>query len=321
MNNILSFASFIETLHRDKTLSGGPVLSFKGKSYPLLFFSLLMQWLRTSGTPVTTIDLKNSARHDAQRQLETAFLGQLSLFWLGSLSDLSAAEYKFWISYVRGYVGPNTLLFFVEDDSSLDQPDALIIPQTLSTDLTMHLYTLLYGENIRAVPFFKKVLQHTKELSVDQACLLMQYERVMGRNGDQIIQEIVPLIIAPQGSLFTLSDAVLQKNKKLALALWSTMRDSFSIQFWISYWSEQTWRAYWYIALMRAGRVADAKKVAYRLPYSFIQKVWRSCDPEQLRKAHALLYETDTAIKNGLHPEGMTILDLVCLQLMESKSV
>ena len=306
----------VERIHRDKTLSGGPVLSFKGKNYPLLFFSLLMQWLRTSGTPVTTIDLKHSARHDAQRQLETAFLGQSSLFWLGSLSDLPAAEYKFWISYVRGYVGPNILLFFVEDDSSLYQPDVLNIPHTFSLDLAMHLYALLWQVNILAVPFFKKFSSIPKNFRLIRLVYLCSMNGLWVEMVIRLFRRLFRLLL-PQGSLFTLSDAVLQKNKKLALALWSAMRDSFSIQFWISYWSEQTWRAYWYIALMRAGRVADAKKVAYRLPYSFIQKVWRSCDPEQLRKAHALLYETDTAIKNGLHPEGMTILDVVCLQLME----
>jgi hypothetical protein len=124
--------------------------------------------------------------------------------------------------------------------------------------------------------------------------------------------------VTPQASLFALSDAIFQKNKKLALPLWHSVRDTFSIQFWLSFWSEQTWRAYWYIILMRAGRVSDAKKIAYRLPYSFIQKVWRQYDPNALIKAHAFLYDIDSASKNGQLPEGSTILDLFCLQLMDS---
>lgn len=280
----------------------------------------MLSKLKGLGHHVMHVDLISNSRAEALRVIESTFLGQSALIFLGNISALSVADQKYWCGFFAEYKGSNTLWYCLERTQTSNE-QAIVIPSAVSFDIIFLLYVFFYDteEKQRFISFFKKIQERTKALSLDQACLLMQYCRVIGRNGDNFIDEMIDDLIVPQSSLFMLSDAVFQKNKKNALQLWLSMRDIFPVQFWITFWSEQVWRAYWYAYLMRMGAVVDAKKVAYRLPYSFMQKNWRLCILADLKRVHGLLYDIDIGTKGGLYPQGNTMLDLVCINLLESR--
>jgi hypothetical protein len=54
-----------------------------------------------------------------------------------------------------------------------------------------------------------------------------------------------------------------------------------------------------YIEYASQGDYAEAKKVGYKLPFSFIQRDWKNHSIEELKQAHQGIYELDYRIKNG----------------------
>ncbi len=319
MSRAVSLRTFLEVIYKDGSIFfDTPVVLFGARAYPLLFFSMLLQATRKNPhNYVTVLDLKALSKSDAQRTLQSSFLGLKTTFWLGSLADLSAQEQSSWLEYLAGYKGPHTVIACAENNEQFQKiiGDYVDIPDTVSLDLITSIARLTYSliDQERVYYFFKKVLEVTGTVSLDQVCLLLAYAQVSSKNNDQFCKEILPLIIQPQHSLFALSDAFFEKNIKKFLMLWQPLSAQFSTQFWISFWSEQLWRAYFYVSCMKSGRVADAKKIMYRLPYSFTQKLWKNYTVDPFIKGHEFLYKLDYDAKNGaIAQEAM--LDLFCMK-------
>jgi hypothetical protein len=106
-------------------------------------------------------------------------------------------------------------------------------------------------------------------------------------------------IIAPKSSLFTLSTYFFAKDARLFFPLWVRISHEYSPQFWVVYWAEQLWRAHGFLQLHKKNKKDDAKKIAFRLPFGFIQREWRNYSVRELRNAHAMMYEIDFRLKNG----------------------
>ena len=123
---------------------------------------------------------------------------------------------------------------------------------------------------------------------------------------------VLDRIVAPDYSLFMLSTFFFGKKKKSFFALWLGVKDLYPEAFWTSYWSEQIFRAYGYSQYAKRQDFTKAKKIGYRLPFSFIQKDWRSVEQSALVKAHQSIYSADWHAKNSLHP----YLEIAFLEFM-----
>lgn len=325
MNHVISIHSFLELVlqNKESSILKKPVTLFIAREYPLLFFSSLLRFLsKNSNHYITIIDMKASSRSDVQRQLEGSFLGLETIFWLGSLSDLSANDQHWWLHYLSSYKGPHTIVAHIDQSDNQKRLDMIYyidIPQVISFDVIMLIASIVAPsvDHERIRYFFKKVIEITGNLSIDQVCSLFSYCIVAGKNNIQFFQELLPTIVQPHHSLFVLSDAFFEKNSKKFMMLWAQLSSQFSIQFWIAFWSEQLWRAYFYQLCMKAGRIADAKKISYRLPYSFVQKHWKRHSLDHLYKGHTYLYDLDYACKNGAVGQE-AILDLFCFEFMNN---
>lgn len=320
MDRATSFQTFLDILQREKEGAfQAPVTLFVAREYPLLFFSSLLRFFaKNLDAYVIVIDLKTMSKIDVQQQLQGSFLGLKTVFWLGSLTDLSPSEQQWLFHFLASYKGPHYIMAYSQqNDQQKTGSHSVEIPDSVSFDIIVSIASLTAQtvDRERLLYFFKKVIEVTGILSVDQASLLLSYFIVAGKNNSQFCTELLPSIIPPQLSLFALSDALFEKNSKKFMTMWSALSSQFSMQFWIAFWSEQFWRAYFYLLCMQSGRIADAKKVSYRLPYSFTQKSWKRYSFEQLLKGHTYLYELDHACKNGaVGQEAM--LDLFCFEFM-----
>jgi hypothetical protein len=83
------------------------------------------------------------------------------------------------------------------------------------------------------------------------------------------------------------------------------MSDDYAPTFWANFWADQIWRAYVYCDLMKQQRHTDAKKVQYKLPFSFINRDWHRYDLAELRNAHHFLTTLDFRLKNGSSELGL----------------
>lgn len=146
-----------------------------------------------------------------------------------------------------------------------------------------------------ALLLFKKY----KTISLDTACLVLQYVQVLGSAQRDFMNEWLDALIVPQQSLFLLSQYFFARQPTSFFVQWSKLVDAYSPQFWCVFWSEQLWRAYHYVYLTRQGNISTAREAGFRLPFSFLRKDWRTLPLNNIKKAHERMYEIDFSLKNG----------------------
>lgn len=281
-----------------------PVIIFTAKEYPVLFFSRLIERLRL----VRNFDFKFLA-HDApllevQVQLQTTFLGQASFFWCGSLSSFDNTLRKKYCSFFSSYYGPHVVWAFIEDKDLKDQA-ALFnktcivnLDDSLSTAQWEQLFTLLF-DTVTWSDVYHLTREKYKVASLDVLVMLGQYRLVLGKNTTRFMQEWLESILAPQESLFTLAQYFFARKPSHFFRMWKKIRHNYDTLFWVAFWSEQVWRAYYVITFIKKNQLTLAKQMAFRLPFSFLQRDWKGISQNDLSIAHALLYEGDFRIKNG----------------------
>ena len=86
--------------------------------------------------------------------------------------------------------------------------------------------------------------------------------------------------------------------------LWDTFEAEYPMTFWCAYWSEQLWRAYHARYYLDRQQMQQAKSIAYRLPFSYMQKDWKKSTLIELRNAHQWIYELDLAYKNNIETQA-----------------
>ena len=67
---------------------------------------------------------------------------------------------------------------------------------------------------------------------------------------------------------------------------------------------------------MKKNDRVGAKKISYRLPFSFLNRDWRKFSLEELKGAHSFLYTLDYKLKNNCEPG---YLDLFYMKLFNQK--
>ena len=290
--DLLNFLSQ-ETIH-----SANTVFCFSGPKYPALFFSIIKQKLKKI-LPLVSLDtLENEALLKAH--LEMSFLGSQTLYWLSQ--DL-IETYSTIVPYLVHYKGPNVVAFFTTKPlpASTDNIVIIEVPAEVNYQLFKELFTILYPTHAqKSSDLIKKVFKKYVKLTLDSSYMLMHYCILIGNKSDLFIQEWLTSIILPEKSLFTLSTYFFAKKSSLFFELWNSIASDYSEPFWTTYWSEQLFKAYAFIALSNNNNYIQAKRIAYRLPFSFMQKDWKSISLDELKNAHDHLYTLDWNLKNGL---------------------
>jgi hypothetical protein len=317
----LSITDLLHELSKNtKTIGQSPVVCFVGEYYPLLFFSWLLPRISPQDQQFISLELGQQTHAHIRAQLETSFLGQQSVYWLRNVSDESVQEVRSWIGYLQEYSGPNSILFFVSESAlpTKHVVPTIAVPAIVDGPLfELLLTTIATMSEHNAHSFAKKVLARYRTISLDQAYLIAHYVQLSGRSMNEFIHEWLDKLLIADASLFALSTAFFAKNTQEFFVLWSHLEHLYSPQFWVSFWAEQLWRAYWFVRFMEAGDNLEAKKISYRLPFSFMQKDWRRYDPEQLKKVHTQIYAVDFQLKNS---GGAFALDVVYGSFFEQAS-
>lgn len=302
----MSVHSITDLLHavskNTETIGQHPVVCFVGEHYPLLFFSWILPRIVPQDQQFISLEIGQHTHAEIRAQLETSFLGQQSVYWLRNLSDESAQETRSWIGYLQEYAGPHTILFFAPESllPSKHSFHTISVPDAVDAPLFELLLTIIATmSEHNAHNFAKKAIARYRTISLDQAYLIAHYVQLSGRSINEFIHEWLDKLLVADASLFALSTAFFAHNTQNFFLLWSQLEHLYSPQFWVSFWSEQLWRAYWFVRFMEAGDNLEAKKISYRLPFSFMQKDWRRYDAEQLKKFHAQIYAADFQLKNN----------------------
>jgi len=302
------------------------VIVLVGVEAPYFCTQFLQQISRRVGD-LTYFDVEQMNLEEAKAELEISFLGMRRLYVLRNFSQLDAASKKVWISYLQNYHGPHGL--FITDMHPAprskskaapkqvwaDSPTQLVIelPDILDKQLYAELFAFFYP-TISLDPSFVQQLMK-QHVSLDEGCLMMAYQTVVGKQNDAFFEEWYPRLVMHEASLFSLSQYFFARNAKLFLEQWKASKDAFPVEFWTAYWSQQLWQAAQFVA----AKTSKQELPSIRLPFSFINTDWKQHSLSSLVNAHNSLYELDYALKNGGTPASLELWYHQCLTQEKSR--
>jgi hypothetical protein len=315
------------------------VLFFVGTEYPFLFFMQLRKKVQSVGLAVELLDASLLSIDDIKIKLETQFLGQSCVYMVTALEQESSL-----LSYLAQYQGPHTVILYgipeqrelFESKSQLskglpakelekeivekelpakDLATQSLISKKLVIDLPDFVDKTLFTHMARwfdlaITPgierFIGELFKRCDTLGLEQACMLMHYVP-LGVYEPLFFEQWLEIIITPAQSMFNLSQYLFQKNGDRFFLQWKAMADTYSAPFWISFWSEQLWRASMLVFLNKQKKYTDARKIAFRLPFSFINRDWQGYSFAELAAAHDFMYRLDWHVKNGGSDLGLDL--------------
>ncbi|MBY0353073.1 hypothetical protein K2W90_01795 [Candidatus Babeliales bacterium] len=238
-----------------------------------------------------------------QVMLAQNMLGINSFYWFGdSINTLPEKTKKNLIEFFCLYRGPNSISFFVDLETNISTyPCTLIaIPSTIDyTDLQLLLS--FYGKNIpeKKMALLKKIFARTPSLPLDTCCnILNMLDLVSVQLLDQLFTYLEKSL-ETQPAFAQLSEYFFSGNASAFFSVWSKVSQEYPEIFWLSYWSEQVWRAYHTKKFLQKNDFVQAKKMGYRLPYSFMNRYWKNFKLQDLSELHEQLYTIDYALKTG----------------------
>lgn len=296
----MDFTTLLKNLSSPSWIAQHRVIKFTGtQEYPLLFFSLLLQYLKKQGIQHMQTVQEGESYSNLLHRFETSFLGMSSIYWLGDLQRYDQSVREKLIPYIETYQGPNVLVVYTApstERASSKKVLSIEIPALVTKKDIQELCTLFGNGRVRTVP---ELGMYEKQLTLDRVCLLIQYLSVVGNGVHDFNEQWLGHVIVPEFSLFTLSQYFFARDGMRFFKQWSTLKDQYAAPFWISFWSEQLWRASFFIELSEQRNFSEAKRISFKLPFSFIQRDWKNVTSAELKRAHDVLYHCDHAIKNG----------------------
>jgi hypothetical protein len=312
----MNIFSFVDQASKPDFFENRSVICFRGTTppSPMFFFSFLIKEFKDkSPIRVESLDLQDQDEATVKARLATSFLGSQTIYWLRDFDALDEKSFAAWKHYVSTYNGPNVILFFTTRDAPLRAQDLLVeVPCTIQkAAFVQMLEREKRGTAAHYAPIITELFTRVDSVSLDQAYALVRYINLVGTSQQEFITTWLDVLVIPEKSLFDLSTLFFAKDSKKFFIQWQKSADEYPAVFWATFWSEQIWRAYNFVLLSKQQQFALAKRVGFRLPFSFMQRDWKKHTPQELRDAHNFIYSVDFNLKNGC--------DDVALDLFYSK--
>lgn len=279
-------------------------LTFVTPSYPTLFLEHIKKVVYAAGYQLTSLSSSDSIA-GIEEQLHTGWIGLKKHIYLFNMVQADQATLRVVEKVLASYEGPHNVLMLSARESAVGKSKVVTLPDLITyPDYCVLFKSLHPSQGTGSSALIKKVFKKYGHLSLEQAFHLMRYHPILGSkyNEEEQTSAFLDEIIAPSHSLFRLSGHLFAGDKKEFLEMWAHMHEEYGAQFWISFWSDQLFRAYWFADAMHARNKDAAQRISPRLPFSFTQRDWKKMDTKKISKAHAFLYRLDNRIKNGSPP-------------------
>lgn len=285
----------------------GVCLLVADSSKSSLFLVLLRQLVaqRHEEQQQQLLNLPNTAAgmHGVRGQLSQTFLGAALLYWAVAPSPWQAKLKKQWFDLLAGYTGPHTIIMVMSDDDAgyfvgKKNVQRIVLPETISQQGLLKMAAAL--DKPRAAKALKEQdLAPAGLLTLDQACqLLIHLEFLPLRQRDAVTSYLGKLV--PESStLLEVSDLFFRRQWDRFFTVWRRLTSEYSDMFWVAFFTEQVWRAYYVQQAMKKNDRALARRLSFRLPSSYTTRTWRQVKPAALLELYEQLYFFDTRVKRG----------------------
>ncbi len=266
-----------------------------------LFWSLFRS---VHGCRVVSFPVHSSDVSAFTAQLSQSFLGQSLVYWMiiPAATQKTAKVRQQVLQFLTTYTGPHTVWAVISPDEVIEGRSVprIAVPATISAPQLLSLAEMLNMVRSATVIDGLEIVPRRSDLSLDAATLLLVHAGyVPTRNRDEAVTFLRQLL--PQDiSVSMLAELFFKQEWTAFVHEWARVSSSYSDMFWISFWTEQLWRAYWVCWYMQRGQQTRARSIGYRLPAAVMNGGWRTLDRETLRLQYEKMVLLDAGIKRGL---------------------
>lgn len=321
----MEFKQFLKHAHSPPWWSAHSWYCIQAEEYSPFFVSSLFASLvkhAVFAAKPTLLLYEDQGRTFFFEELNQTFLGQKMVYWLGDLTALwNEQKSKHIVSFLSQYSGPHQLIFFVKNDVTVskDASRCVELPKALDEKMVHELLEFFHPESLaRKMTMLTPLLKKHRVLPLEAALRLCDYFEVAGMRAGADFEHIVSYLLDTDGSLFELAHLFFAKKEKEFFAHWRRMHNNYPLIFWITFWSEQLWRAHYVVFFLQQGNFAHAKVMSVRLPFAFMKSLWKNFSLAELAAAYSFLYKADYAAKTG---SDFCSMDLFFSNYFSGKSV
>jgi hypothetical protein len=314
-----SFSQQLHTLSPELFLEIPRVYILCAQEYPLIITYIQEKFGSYCATKV--IDAQEIEWQQFYGMMQMSFLGQSYMYIVLHSDAWSAKEQEAFKRVLLQYQGPHYILVWsihawwlqekiaaVDLDEEMDWFAAKQVTHFLPTT-----FPFVFAQVL------KQAYVHNKKLPLNQIVTVWRYSQVIGKNYEQFSHDWLPKIVDAKESLFTLSQHFFAGNIQEFVRMWHELFPRYNEIFWIAFWSEQIYKAYFYVLFTRQKNYTAAKLVSSGLPFSFLKTDWAKQKPELLDQALSDVYVLDYKIKNGMHPHIVFLFPFTVLYHVQNQ--
>ena len=281
------------------------VIMFQSTAYPQNFFMHFFDRLRKeSDVDIKSIDIQ-SGDFEYKSQLAMSFLGMSCVYWISDTTSLKPKQKDDLMAYLSAYQGPHKILVYCDAKTdSLSAPHVLVVQikdKYFFEDAKKIWVSADIAQAQKIATFLVNLYKIKNSFTLDELCLLKNYQELIAHDAKSFYTSWVTRLVVPESSLFHLSQLLFEKKEEAFFSLWGAMKSLYSEMFWISFWSDQLYRSYFFIAYTHDEQFAAAKQMGFGLSFSFMKQSYKQYQLHELQSMHEALCAIDTALKNGGH--------------------
>lgn len=297
------------------------VFIFTGSLYPHTFLMDLFDRIeKIVAVDIQSLDIQSSGDVSYKANLETTFLGMQCVYWLGDLSALKAKQKDGFLDYIMHYQGPHKILLFLDGKFEIPNKKNIIGIAFKDKYFLEDAKNVFITQDLQQAQnnalFLQQMYKIKPSYSLDELFLVKNYQNLITTDSKEFYTSWITRLVTPESSLFTLSQLFFEKKEQHFLNMWLQVKSLYADMFWISFWSDQIYRAYFFITFTQEENFAAAKQVSFGLSFSFLKQTYKQYELQELRNVHQALFVVDTALKNG---GTMYQIDQVLLEFLAGK--
>lgn len=322
----MKLIEFLDQVIQTKSLPE-KTICFSGSNYPFLFFSTLFSFLNKKKwlpAEYKILNFESIPKDELKANLVQSFLGQYFFYWFGDATIKSTDKKGIeLLEFLSGYKGPHYIAFYldkVKNAKFLKNEDLNIVELDEEVDLKLIEKIVSFFEfdlTSSKFNFIKKMFINGEvQLKLDELFMLIEYLSLIGIiKKDDLILYLSNVIDSPEPSLNLLARYFFENKPVLFFEVWSKINIKFPDIFWISFWTEKIYKAYFVVKFLKNNKESIARSISFGLPYNFLKKDWKLFSLNRLSNYHNFLYTNDFKIKRG---SNFYFLDLFYLNHFNS---
>jgi hypothetical protein len=231
--------------------------------------------------------------------LQQTTLGMQYFYWLGNIFETFPKKHKKNAhEFLAAYNGPNIVVYCASSTEAA--PGAIKIPRLIDQQDFNEIISFFGKEfHEKKLNLINKIFEQAPTITLDFSCSIIAYLELTSIQMLDQLYEYLLKTLKTQPSLSLLSEYFFSKRSHEFFVLWNKLANEYPEIFWITFWSEQLWRAYYTKKFLTQQNFSKARKMSFRLPYSFIKRDWEKIKLKDLADLHDQMYCIDYALKIG----------------------